>query len=215
PDGSNSPFEVSSNILLNDLCHTVAEKLECFPVHILLQYQLDSDKAKAGVTSINTGEELDIFKKRMGELILPQCLTNGKLSTQPWKSDHWKCGMHSKGPESPQYCYSPSGSSTHPHDPTLTSSPSTSSSPPLPPTDIILWFSSLDLNEQQNADGVTFAPFGHMLVKKGFVCISQLTPTFVKLQDLQVWLGIEVGTAILIMQYAEEDWNAVRSGACA
>ncbi|KIO10439.1 hypothetical protein M404DRAFT_971623 [Pisolithus tinctorius Marx 270] len=104
-------------------------------------------------------------------------------------------------------------SRTHPHDPTPTSSPSTSSSPPLPPTDIISWFSSLDLNEQWNADGVTFAPFGHMLAKKGFVRISQLTPTFVKLQDLQVWLGIEVGTAILIMQYAEEDWNAVRSGA--
>lgn len=86
PDGSNSPFQVSSNILLDDLRHAVAEKLERFPDHVLLRYRLDSDKAKAGVTSINTDEELDIFKTKMRELILPQRLANGKLSTRPHKS---------------------------------------------------------------------------------------------------------------------------------
>ena len=32
-----------------------------------------------------------------------------------------------------------------------------------------------------------------------------------QLKDLQDWLGIEVGTAILIMQYAKEDIEALKS----
>ncbi|KIK26840.1 hypothetical protein PISMIDRAFT_94059 [Pisolithus microcarpus 441] len=48
--------------------------------------------------------------------------------------------------------------------------------------------------------------------EKGFIRISQLSPDFVKLSDLQEWLRIDVGTAILIMQYAKEDLEVVKSG---
>jgi hypothetical protein len=36
--------------------------------------------------------------------------------------------------------------------------------------------------------------------------------TFVDLKDLQNWLGIEVGTAILIMNYVKADVNAINTG---
>ncbi|KAI6029523.1 hypothetical protein PISMIDRAFT_101506, partial [Pisolithus microcarpus 441] len=46
----------------------------------------------------------------------------------------------------------------------------------------------------------------------GFLCLSQLTLDFFGLSDLQPWLGIEVGTAVMIMQYAEEDLAPIRLG---
>ncbi|KAI6033626.1 hypothetical protein PISMIDRAFT_113855, partial [Pisolithus microcarpus 441] len=70
----------------------------------------------------------------------------------------------------------------------------------------------LDHHEQHNQDGLTFAPYGPILRAKGFLCLSQLTLDFFGLSDLQTWLGIEVGTAVLIMQYAKEDLAAIRSG---
>ena len=76
--------------------------------------------------------------------------------------------------------------------------------------DIITWFSYLDRHEKRNKDGITFAPYGHILMAKSFVWLSQLT--FVELSDLQAWLDIEVGAAILILGYAEQDLYAVRSG---
>ena len=73
---------MSSDISLNDLRYTVGEKLGRFPGQVLLQYQLDSDKAKAGATSIQMDEELNIFKMKMRDLIMPQRLANGKLSVK-------------------------------------------------------------------------------------------------------------------------------------
>jgi len=86
PDGSNSPFQVSSDISLDDLRYTVGEKLGHFPGQVLLRYRLDSDKAKAGATSIQTDKELNIFKMKMRDLIVPQRLANGKLSTRQRKN---------------------------------------------------------------------------------------------------------------------------------
>lgn len=77
--------------------------------------------------------------------------------------------------------------------------------------DIIAWFSYLDQHEQRNNDGIVFAPYGVTLKNKGFLRLSQLTMDFVQLKDLQEWLGIDVGTAILIMQYAKEDLESLRS----
>jgi len=34
----------------------------------------------------------------------------------------------------------------------------------------------------------------------------------IKLEALESWLGIEVGAAILILEYAKEDLEAVRAG---
>ena len=46
-----------------------------------LQYHLNTDKPKANATSIQTNYELKIFKDWMRLLIMPQKLTNGKIST--------------------------------------------------------------------------------------------------------------------------------------
>ncbi|KAI6024530.1 hypothetical protein EDC04DRAFT_2900039 [Pisolithus marmoratus] len=80
--------------------------------------------------------------------------------------------------------------------------------------DIISWFSSLDQDEQHSKDGILFQPFGDVLQEKGFLRISQLSPDFVKIPALQDWLGIEVGTTILIMQYVQEDLEMLRAGQC-
>jgi hypothetical protein len=37
----------------------------------------------------------------------------------------------------------------------------------------------------------------------------QLTLDFINLKDIQEWLGVKVGTAILIMQYVKEDVEAI------
>ena len=78
--------------------------------------------------------------------------------------------------------------------------------------DIITWCSSLDHNERHNKDGLTFEPYGHILKKKGFLRLSQLMSGFVQLSDMQAMLEIELGTAVLIFQYAKEDLGSqVRS----
>lgn len=84
-DGTNSPFTIPSEISLHDLRTTVAEKLNLFPDHVTLRYRLDSDKQKDGATSIQTSDELDLFKARLRALVVPQRLTNGKPSTRPIK----------------------------------------------------------------------------------------------------------------------------------
>lgn len=57
-----------------------------------------------------------------------------------------------------------------------------------------------------------FEPFGNLLKKRGFIRVTQLTSGFVDRKDLQEWLEIEVGTAILIMQYAKMDVQAIDTG---
>jgi hypothetical protein len=78
--------------------------------------------------------------------------------------------------------------------------------------DVTSWFCSLDKHSQRNGDGIYFSPYGEILKNKGFIRITQLTLDFVSLKDLQEWLGIEIGTAILIMQYAKEDAEAIKAG---
>lgn len=88
---------------------------------------------------------------------------------------------------------------------------SNSNATPVIIPDIVAWFAFLDQHEARNKDGIVFAPYGVRLKAKGFLRISQLTLEFIHLKDLQDWLGIEVGTAILIMQYAKEDIEALQS----
>ncbi|KIM55494.1 hypothetical protein SCLCIDRAFT_30351 [Scleroderma citrinum Foug A] len=45
-----------------------------------------AEPAKVGATSIETDTEFSIFKAKMQTLIMPQRLTNGKISTQPLKN---------------------------------------------------------------------------------------------------------------------------------
>jgi hypothetical protein len=48
----------------------------------MLQYRLSSDNAKVGAISIQTNEELLLFKDRMRKLIVPPRLANGRASTR-------------------------------------------------------------------------------------------------------------------------------------
>ena len=52
----------------------------------MLQYRLSSDNAKIGAISIQTNEELLLFKDRLRKLIVPPRLANGKVSTRTPKA---------------------------------------------------------------------------------------------------------------------------------
>jgi hypothetical protein len=78
--------------------------------------------------------------------------------------------------------------------------------------DIVSWCQYLDAHHDQNQDDIIFSPYSALLEKKGFIHIMQLTLESFSLRDLQEWLGIEVGTAILIMQYAKADIKAIKTG---
>jgi hypothetical protein len=64
----------------------VAEKLGRFPGLVQLRYRLDTDKPKAGATSVTSEEELELFKDRMRSLLVPQKLPSGKISTRALKA---------------------------------------------------------------------------------------------------------------------------------
>ena len=80
PDNSNAPFEIKSTISLNNLQQAVAEKMDRFPTLIRLQYSVpDINKAKDGFRSIQTEDELALFKIRMRPLIIHGILSSGHL----------------------------------------------------------------------------------------------------------------------------------------
>jgi hypothetical protein len=83
---------------------------------------------------------------------------------------------------------------------------------PIKYPDLIYWFSSLDKNEERNKDGIVFTPYGTILRNKGFLRLSQLTLDVFTLKDLQEWLGISAGSAVLIMQYAKQDIDDIKAG---
>jgi hypothetical protein len=85
-DGADAPITIPSKTTLDKLRIAVAEKLGRFPGLVMLQYRLSSDNAKVGVISIQSNEELQIFKNRMRKLIVPPHLANGKASTQTLKA---------------------------------------------------------------------------------------------------------------------------------
>ena len=87
-DGANAPFVIPSTVTLDEIRSSVAEKLNRYHGRISLQYRLDSDKLKAGATSIHTDDELALFKTRMRGLIVPLLLANGKPSNRAPKSVH-------------------------------------------------------------------------------------------------------------------------------
>ncbi|KAI6163839.1 P-loop containing nucleoside triphosphate hydrolase protein [Pisolithus thermaeus] len=101
--------------------------------------------------------------------------------------------------------------------PTSVTSHSPHNAPPSNPSasepkipDIISWLAYLDQHEQWNKDGIVFSQFGPVLQKMDFVHISQLSLDFIKLLELQDLLGINLGTAISLMQYARDDLEVVK-----
>ncbi|KAI9573343.1 hypothetical protein HD554DRAFT_2277655 [Boletus coccyginus] len=77
---------------------------------------------------------------------------------------------------------------------------------------LIEWFSYLDTHGGRNKNGVVYSQFGPVLRAKGFSRLNHLSCKYIQLSDLEDWLGIEVGMAIDIFEYAEEDLEAARAG---
>ena len=86
PDGANAPITISSTTTLDMLRIAVAEKLGRFPGLVVLQYRLSNDNTKIGAISIQTNEELLLFKDRLRKIIVPPRLANGKASTRTPKA---------------------------------------------------------------------------------------------------------------------------------
>jgi len=85
-NNTNLPFTILSNISLSDLRVTVAKKLNCYPDNLALAYRLDSDKAKMGLTSIQSDSELQMFVERMWPMIVAPRLSNGRPSARVLKT---------------------------------------------------------------------------------------------------------------------------------
>ncbi|KAI9458965.1 hypothetical protein F5148DRAFT_1287268 [Russula earlei] len=82
--------------------------------------------------------------------------------------------------------------------------------PPLPlavkiSVEIEQWFQEFEDNPLRNTKGFKFLEFGRVLKSQGFTQITQLSQSFITIQDLQGVLKIDMGTAIFIMDYAQED----------
>lgn len=86
PDGANAPITISSTTTLDMLRIAVAEKLGRFPGLVVLQYRLSNDNTKIGAISIQTNEELLLFKDHLRKIIVPPRLANGKASTRTPKA---------------------------------------------------------------------------------------------------------------------------------
>ncbi|KAG8216531.1 hypothetical protein J3R82DRAFT_6663 [Butyriboletus roseoflavus] len=77
---TNSPFEISSNNSYDDLCLHIAEKLGGGQSGLLqLQYQLYSN-SKQAVTSVQSDEELALFKACLCSMLVPPLLSSGQPS---------------------------------------------------------------------------------------------------------------------------------------
>lgn len=133
----------------------------------------------------------------------------------------WGTGCQTYSPDSLQPPGHASGTPPFGRGTPLTSANTTHSPSPLPadstdqnPPDIeiVSWFSFLDCDAQSSKDNQSYTWFGPHLRDEGFVHVFQLMTGFVELSELQDWLGVKWGTAILIMQYAKQDLNAIRLG---
>lgn len=100
----------------------------------------------------------------------------------------------------------------HDHAPSISQAPRASTRATADIREIVHWFKYLDQHDERNKDGITFAPYGPILREKGFRWLSHLSQDYVKPSDLVELLGIRFGTAVLIMQYAEQDLEAVNAG---
>ncbi|KAF8431517.1 hypothetical protein L210DRAFT_866544, partial [Boletus edulis BED1] len=358
---SSSPFQIKSSITLTDLCDKVADKLNRHTHHVWLQYRLESDKGKPVFTPIQSDEELELFMDRMRPLIVPQLLSNGKISARPLKPilvifddsrndesvksparpstgngckvgmkgssktpsnneldgankqqdwiealhQRYQCDDHSKG-DTLVYCYRAKDSTdcyalthnhiaawalqivnepepaigqtmqpvpmhapapvpyayppppvivvppaapawggrgphgphgypgypplaphpmaghaaahmSHPTTPSLLTVelPNANPTETVPFPDIIRWFSFLDQrvrNDPRVNVTVDFTTFGPILQVKGFLNISQLSHDYVSVADLQAWLGVQIGTAIVIRSHVDTDIQAINAG---
>lgn len=104
-----------------------------------------------------------------------------------------------------------------PTDPTQAPTPNhatpTGSSVSADTVDITSWLCYLDNHEKRGRDhGICFSAYAPTFVNNGFYRISQLTSRYVTPEKLVEWLGIDIGRAILILQYLEYDIEAIKAG---
>jgi hypothetical protein len=78
--------------------------------------------------------------------------------------------------------------------------------------DITSWLRYLDDSETRSRDDLCFSAYGQVFVRNGFHRISQLTSHYVTPEKLVEWLDIDIGHAILILQYLEHDIDAIKRG---
>jgi hypothetical protein len=97
-NGTNSPFEIASGISYDALRILIANKLSSTEPGLLqLQYRLDP-KSKQAATSVQSVEELNLFKARLRPMLVPPLLPSGKPSTRQLKNvsvyfeDKWIVG---------------------------------------------------------------------------------------------------------------------------
>ena len=58
---------------------------------------------------------------------------------------------------------------------------------------------------------VTFTLYGSILKDQGFFYLYQLGSSLVQPSNLEKWLGIKPGMAILILNFAKQDLEAMNS----
>ncbi|KAF8833920.1 hypothetical protein BDN67DRAFT_985703 [Paxillus ammoniavirescens] len=132
--------------------------------------------------------------------------------------ERWKCDEHSNnGTETNKWCYTPSNGGgcqssgqlglAPPRNSASRSSSSVGSIP-----DIVEWFSYLDTHNGRNRDRIVYTPFGHLLKARGLHRLNHLSLKWFQLSDLQDWLNVNFGTAINILEYAEEDLGLAKAG---
>src|SRR5258707_11523341 len=78
--------------------------------------------------------------------------------------------------------------------------------------DVVTWSHYLANHPDRKDDGIDFKLIGDSLKLKGFIRITQFTSDLFGWKDLQECLGVETGTALLILQYAKEDIRAIEEG---
>jgi hypothetical protein len=120
----------------------------------------------------------------------------------PPQQHFWYTGPPAYGPGSAHQ-----SSSYVPQTPVMNQSGCTPEYP-----DIEQWFNSLDSHKERSADGIQFSQYDAMLKEEGFLQLSQLDQEFFNKKELKELLGIGMGTAVLIMQYAQQDIKAIRAG---
>ena len=72
--------------MFEELCDIVSDKLQRHPNIVQLCYKLDTDKVKTPTTSIQSNDELQIFKDRMRLLLVPKRLADGSISKRALKA---------------------------------------------------------------------------------------------------------------------------------
>ena len=107
----------------------------------------------------------------------------------------------------------PSWSSQYPHPSMPGPAATLPSSPPgIETLEIEYWFQVLEDDKAHNQCGLNFTDHGRVLKQNSFQCVTQLSHNIISIKDLQEWLNIDAGAAAFIMEYAQEEHQAILRG---